>query len=165
MHGPQYASNLSVAYVFVVLILQGSPPDQNDMLRLHSTGHSLASSARQQGTHSLHRPANKTLIQCRSASSSRDGAGTAVTSTAAQTAPTACAAAAVAAGVLLGSWLQPAAALALPQQELEEIRQAIEKDFSEGAAKRSTLIGSGLTVCYMSMAASRVVAVQGSKAS
>ncbi|WIA33788.1 hypothetical protein OEZ86_006901 [Tetradesmus obliquus] len=29
-------------------------------------------------------------------------------------------------------WLQPAAALALPQQELERIRQAIEKDFSEG---------------------------------
>lgn len=41
--------------------------------------------------------------------------------------------------MLLGSWLQPAAALALPQQQLEDIRQAIEKDFSEGAGRRSIL--------------------------
>jgi hypothetical protein len=37
--------------------------------------------------------------------------------------------------MLLGGCLQLNAALALPQQQLEDIRQAIERDFSEGLCK------------------------------
>jgi hypothetical protein len=37
--------------------------------------------------------------------------------------------------------MQPSAAMALPQQQLEDIRQAIEKDFSEGEHAEDQALG------------------------
>lgn len=100
------------------------------MLLAHSTGQSLANVPRQQCRNQTLATANQapltvTYSRCNTADA-------AVTRAPAQTATTACTAAAVAASMLLGCCLQPSAALALPRQQLEDIRQAIERDFSDG---------------------------------
>eukprot|EP00882_Tetradesmus_deserticola_P019053 GHRQ01020498.1.p1 GENE.GHRQ01020498.1~~GHRQ01020498.1.p1 ORF type:complete len:205 (+),score=42.52 GHRQ01020498.1:143-757(+) len=98
------------------------------MLLSRSTGQSLANSSRRQCS-SLP-PATISKSRVTAAISKHDNtADAAVTSYAIETAATA---AAAAASMLLGCCMQPSAALALPQQQLEDIRQAIEKDFSQG---------------------------------
>jgi hypothetical protein len=108
------------------------------MLASCSTCQSLASSSRRQRSNrSFSTFTTSSRSRYITAAIPRDDSSV-VTSAAAQTATTA---AAVAAGLLLGCCLQPSAALALPQQQLENIRQAIEKDFSEGGHAENQLAG------------------------
>jgi hypothetical protein len=107
------------------------------MLVSHCTSQPLTRSCRQRRTQSLQattKPRHISLV----AAAPRSREIAAASSAAVQTATTACSAAAVAAAMLLGCCMQPDAALALPQQQLEDIRQAIEKDFSEGVNSRSS---------------------------